>query len=75
MVSQLTRGPVTSGGCRETVSVTSSCTHPLPLPGGLGTQVRPYFARWGQQAHAAWPLRRRLAAESLAEPSNHSWQV
>lgn len=41
--TQLAQRPVTSGGCRETLSVTSSCTHPLPLPGGLGTGVRPYF--------------------------------
>lgn len=35
----LIQRPVTSGGCRETPSVTSSCTCPLPLPGGLWIRV------------------------------------
>lgn len=54
MASQLTQGPVTSGGCRERVSVTSGCTHPLPLPSGLGTRAGPSFP--GPQAQPGLAL-------------------
>lgn len=60
MASQLTWRPVTSGGCRERVSVTSSCTHPLPLPGGQETRAGPPFS--GRQARHGAALPSVLAA-------------
>lgn len=53
--SQLTRRPVTSGGCRETVSVTSSCTHPLPLPSTRGPASLPPSLGSSRSREAAGP--------------------
>lgn len=64
--TQLTQGPVTSGGCRETPSVTSSCTHLCHCPAawGPGPSLLPRGSRPGE----AWVLGRRPAAERLLSP-------
>lgn len=57
---------MTSGGCRETPSVTSSCTRLCHCPVAWGPE--PSLLPGGSRPRVAWVLGRRLAAERLLSP-------